>query len=195
MPSLPIKEVESLKILGFYFDKKLTWNTMISQLSTRCRQRMGALFRMREYLGPNGLAVAFRSFVRPVCEYGGVAFMGASATHLSKFDKMQKLAERISGRVFPTLQSRRAASAIGLLCKLLDFCGRGPLQLFCPNFVNPATHSYSLRSVNTDSLLLSSTIQFNLLDLFRRSFFGVIIDICMGCYLDRGVMIKGGQLL
>ena len=46
------------------------------------------------------------------------------------------------------LQSHRAASAIGLLCKLLDFRGRGPLQLFCLNFVNPATHSYSLRSVN-----------------------------------------------
>ena len=86
MPSLPIKEVESLKILGFYFDKKLTWNTMISQLSTRCRQCMGALYRVREYLGTNGLAVAFRSFVRPVCD---VAFMGASVTHLSKFDKVQ----------------------------------------------------------------------------------------------------------
>ena len=42
-------EVESLKILGFHFDSKLTWNTMISQLSTRCRQRMGALYREREY--------------------------------------------------------------------------------------------------------------------------------------------------
>ena len=65
------------------------------------------------------------------------------------------------GRVFPTLQSRRAASDIGLLCKLLDFHGHGPLQLFRPNVVHPAIHSYSLRSVNTDSLLLSSTIQFN----------------------------------
>ena len=54
---------------------------------------------MRNYLGPGGLAIAFRSFVRPVCEYGGVAFMGASATHLSKFDKVQKLAERLSGCV------------------------------------------------------------------------------------------------
>ena len=66
---------------------------------------------------------------------------------------------------------------IRLLCKQLDFRGHGPLQLFCPNFVNPTTHSYSLRSMNTDSLLLSSTIQFNSLDLFRRSFFGAIIDI------------------
>jgi len=67
---------------------------MISQLSTRCRQRIGALYHVREYLGPNSLVVAFRSFVRPVCEYGGIAFVGASATHLSKFNKVQKLAEK-----------------------------------------------------------------------------------------------------
>ena len=64
------------------------------------------------------------TFVRLVCEYGSVAFMGASATHLSKFDKVQKLTERMSGGVFPALQPRRAASAIGLLCKLLDLHGR-----------------------------------------------------------------------
>ena len=61
MASLPIQEVESLKILGFYFDSNLTWNTMISQLSTRFRQCMGALYRVREYLGPRGLTVAFGS--------------------------------------------------------------------------------------------------------------------------------------
>jgi len=56
--------------------------------------------------------------------------MGAAATHLSNFDKVQILAERLSGCVFPALWSRRAASTIGLVCKLLDFCGRGPLQFF-----------------------------------------------------------------
>ena len=39
---------------------------------------------MKEYLGPKSLTVAFRSFIRPVCEFGGVAFMGASVPHLSK---------------------------------------------------------------------------------------------------------------
>ena len=48
-------------------------------------------------------AVAFRSFVRPVCEYGVVAFMDALTTHLSKFDKVKKWAERISGGMFPSL--------------------------------------------------------------------------------------------
>jgi len=105
-----------------------------------------------------------------VCEYGGVAFMGASATHLSKLDRVQKLAERLCGCVFPPLQSHRAASAIELLCKLLNFHGRGPLQLFCPAFDTPATHTYQLRGLTNDSLLFSSSIQFNSLDLFRRSF-------------------------
>ena len=61
MASLPIQEVQSLKILGLHFDSKLTWNTMISQLSTCCHQRMGALYCVRKYLGPRGLTVAFRS--------------------------------------------------------------------------------------------------------------------------------------
>jgi len=124
MASLPIEEVKSLKILGFHFDRRLTWDTMIHQLSTCCRQQMEASYRLRDYLSPKGLAVAFRSFVRPFCEYDGVSFIGASATH---FDKEQKLAERLSGCVFPALKSSRAASAIRLLCELLNSHGGGQL--------------------------------------------------------------------
>ena len=62
------------------------------------------------FLDPKGFAVAYRAFVRAVCKYGGVGLMGALATHLSKFYKVQKLAESC---VFG------ATSAIGLLCKLL----------------------------------------------------------------------------
>ena len=60
--------------------------------------------------------------------------MGASATHLLKFDTMQKLAERMNGDVFPAHQSHCAVSAVEILCKLLNFCGCGPLQPFCSNF-------------------------------------------------------------
>jgi len=114
-------------------------------------------------------------FVRPVCEYGGVAFMGALTTLLSRFDKVQKLAERLNGCVFPALQSCHATSTIGPLCKLLH--GHWQLQHFFLTFVSPVTHTYSLRSLTNDLLLLSSSIQFNSLDLFRRSFIGAIPDI------------------
>jgi len=85
------------------------------------------------------------------------AFMGALATHLSSLDRVQKLAGILCGCVFPALQSHCATSTTGFLCKLLDFLGCGPLQLFCPAFVTPATHTYQLRSLTNDC----SSIQFN----------------------------------
>jgi len=61
--------------------------------------------------------------VRHVCEYGSVAIMGALTTHLSKLDTIQKMAEMFCGCEFPSLLSRRKASAMMLLCKLLDSWG------------------------------------------------------------------------
>ena len=55
---------------------------MIENMSTRCQQRMVAQYRVRDFLCPRHLPVAFKSFVRLVCEYGSVAVMGAAATHL-----------------------------------------------------------------------------------------------------------------
>ena len=92
MATLPIEEVDVLKILGVYFDCKLKWGCIIDQLTVHCHQQLGALFRVREYLGQNGLIFAYKSFVRPVCEYSNVIFMGASAVHLHKLDMIQKTA-------------------------------------------------------------------------------------------------------
>ena len=94
------------------------------------RQRLGAVYRIREYLGQSGLTIAFKSFVRPICEYGNIIFMGASATHLHKLDLIQKMAERLYGITFLSQASRCKASSIGLLCKLLDLRCQGPLQNF-----------------------------------------------------------------
>ena len=70
--------------------------------------------------------------MRPVCEYGSVAVMSTTATHLSKLNAVQKMAEKLSECAFPLLYSHREASAVGLLCKLLDLQCRGPLQQFYP---------------------------------------------------------------
>ena len=61
------------------------------------------LYHVREYLDPKDLAIVLGLFVRLGCEYSGVAFISASATDLFKFDKVQKLAERLSDNVFPAL--------------------------------------------------------------------------------------------
>ena len=76
----------------------------------------GCCLSCREYLGQSGLTIAFKSFVRPICEYGNIIFMGASATHLHKLDFIQKMAERLCGTTFLSLASHCKASSIGLLC-------------------------------------------------------------------------------
>ena len=139
MAILPIEEVDVLKILGIHFDRKLTWSYTIDQLTTCCHQRLGALFRVKEYLGQSGLVTAYKSFVRPMCEYDNVIFMSASAVHLHKLDAVQKAAEKLCQTAFQSLSSRHKASAIGLLCKLLDSHCRQPLQIFSPTLIS-VTH-------------------------------------------------------
>ena len=119
MATSPIEEGNVLKVLGIYFNHKLTWNSMIDHLTTRCCQRMGALFCVREYVGKSGLVTTYKSFVRPVCEYGNVIYMGAFAVHLHKLDAVQKAAEKLLDYIsilvislqgqyhWPTLQAAR----------------------------------------------------------------------------------------
>jgi len=99
---------------------------------------MGALYHSKDYLGPKGLAIAFKAFVRPVCEYGNVAIIGASPTHLSKLDKQ---AERLSGSTFPTLHSRRCASAIGYNDTNNDTAVRMQWLQWQPDTMIPTLHS------------------------------------------------------
>ena len=74
----------------------------------------------RSILAQMGLSLAYCEFVHPVAEYGDILLMGASATQLSKLDRMQHFAEQLYSSSFVPLQRCRHAAAIGLLCKLLD---------------------------------------------------------------------------
>ena len=115
-----------------------------------CRHRLGAVFHAREYLG---LTTAFKSFVRPVCEYGNVVCMGASATHLHKLDSIQKLAEKLCGTTFSSLASRRNANSVSLLGKLLDLQCLDPLQSFC-SALTSVHYAYSFCHVGDGNFLL-----------------------------------------
>jgi len=103
-----------------------------------------------------------------VCEYSDVAFMSASTTHLSKLDRVQKLAGRLCGFVFPAL--------VPLL--LLDFSVNFWIfmDVGCCNYFVQLLLLLQLIHINltNDSLLFSSSIQFN---SFRRSFNCAIPDI------------------
>ena len=136
MNGVLIKESKVLSILGFHFDSRLTWDYMIDSTVRCCRQRLGCLRRISEYLGTEDLSLAYRPFVHPVAKYGGIFLLGASATQLSKLDCMQQFAERLCSSSFVLLSRRHHAAALGLLCKLSDGTCREHLQMFCPAFLS-----------------------------------------------------------
>ena len=175
-----IKESKVLSILGFHFDFRLTWGYVTDSTVRRCRQRLECLRRISEYLGTEGLSLAYRAFVRSVAEYGGILLLGAraSATQLSKLDCMQQFAEQLCSSSFVPLSRRRHAASLGLLCKLLDGTCREHLQMFCPAFLSSVSLLWRSQRLNLPRpYLLINPIIATSLDLFHRSFLGCIADI------------------
>ena len=81
MDDIPIVEVETLSVLGFRFDRHLTWAAMIDKMVSRSRQCLGWLRRILDYLDSNTLQLAYKALIRPIMEYGNVAIMDAIVPH------------------------------------------------------------------------------------------------------------------
>ena len=133
-----IPEVSSVRILGFLFDSSLTWQEHIDSALIRGKQCLGQLYRCRSLLGSHGIATAYKSWIRPMLEYGSILYSGAATTHLNRLDSFQARVENMCGITFPPLTNRRNASILGLTCRLLAGEGRGNLQTFCPKFRSPS---------------------------------------------------------
>ena len=170
---------ETLSVLGFHFDRRLTWAAMIDMMVSRSRQRLGCLRRILDYLDSNTLQLAYKAFIRPMMEYGNVAIMGASATQLSRLDTIQNSATKLCHTSFVPLQYRRHAAAVGLLLKLLDDHCRELLQTFCPDFSTShlALRRSSRLATVAQPYQLADIVVYNSLDVFRRSFLGSITTI------------------
>ena len=117
--------------MGVHFDSHLTWDYMIDSTVRRCRQRLGCLRRISQYFGTEGLSLAYRAFVHPVAEYGGILLLEASATQLSKLDRMQQFAEQLCLSSFVPFSWRHHAGALGLYIKNICRC-----------FVQHSCHQY-----------------------------------------------------
>ena len=76
----------------------------------------------------------YRSWIRPILEYGNILYTGAASSHLERLDHLQTRIQRTCCSTFQSLSHRRNAAIIGLICRLLDGEGRGNLQGYCPRF-------------------------------------------------------------
>ena len=96
------------------------------------RSKLGATFRLRHHLDSANLETMYKSFVRSSLEYGNLEYLSAAPSHLARLDKIQASAEKFGGFQGEPLSSRREASLIGFLFKLLDGDGRGELNAYVP---------------------------------------------------------------
>jgi hypothetical protein len=123
-----IVQVDSVKLVGFTLDCKLTWKPMVEAIAKKARIRLGALRRLKRHLDSNDIKTLYTAFVRSTMEYGTMLYMGAAPSTLETLDKIQESAMKIGGFEIESLSSRREATAAAFALKMLDGKCRGVLQ-------------------------------------------------------------------
>jgi len=94
----PIQLEKKAKFLGVVFDDKLTWNTHIKYIVEKCKRRLNLMRAVSGYTwgaSKKSLITIYRTLIRPVLEYGDIAFATASKTSLAKLTSIQTEALRL----------------------------------------------------------------------------------------------------
>ena len=89
------------KFLGITFDAKLNYKTHIENLVSRCRKRLNLLKAIRGKdwgAKPETILYTYRTFIRPVLEYGSILFAYAEDNLLKKIKAVETTAIKIAYR-------------------------------------------------------------------------------------------------
>ena len=167
---IQIPETNSVKVLGFTFDSSFTWQKHIDNVLKRGRQRLGQLYRCRSLFDHQDISLLYKSWIRPMLEYGCILYSGAALSHLNRLDSFQSRIEHMCDFL---------SSILGFTCRLLDGEGRGNLQSFCPTFKkSPTRLSNRLHSFDPASHLRFMNIcNFRTLDCFRHSWRAAVVPL------------------
>lgn len=168
----PVKQVSSLKVVGYTFDSKLSWPEMVDDKAKKARSRVSMLRRLSRFLNNDNLKLMYTSFIRPVMEYGSLLYVSAAPSHLSKLDRVQAAAERLGGFQAEPLSNRRGAAIASYALKMLDGKVKPILRTFTPKVVEMEGSR-----VRVGGLQIQSVTSTNSLDKYKRSLFGSLPKI------------------
>ena len=92
-----LKAVNSVKLLGVIIQNDLKWDSHIADTIKRANQKLYMLRLLKKHNLPcNDLLTIYRSYVRPILEYGAPVWNGALTRHQREsLEKIQKRALRI----------------------------------------------------------------------------------------------------
>ena len=83
-----VSEVNHHTYLGITFSFNLRWNTHVDELCTKANKRLSMMLPLKYKLDQRSLEDMYKSFVRPVIEYGIVVWGGTYDTSLSKLEEI-----------------------------------------------------------------------------------------------------------
>ena len=171
------------KHLGIMLDNRLSWNTHIQSIANRAMKHIDVMKRLRWKLDRNTLEIIYKSYVRPVMEYGCVIWNNCSNENVEILENIQLEAARIvTGAIRNTwhdnlyeetgwekLSDRRKRQNLLLFHKM--FYGTAPtyLQELVPSFVGE-NNPYSTRYANNLSGIDSR------LKLYEKSFLPSVVE-------------------
>ena len=82
-----VSEVNHHTYLGITFSFNLRWNTHVDELCTKANKRLKVMLPLKYKLDQRSLQNMYKSFVRPVMEYGIVVWGRTYDTSLSKLEE------------------------------------------------------------------------------------------------------------
>ena len=149
-----ISQVRTHKHLGITFTSNLSWTGHIDLLIRKSSTMIALLLHLRSnyHFSAAGLVRVYVSFVRPVLEYGSLAWCGLSASSSRRLESIHLKALSIAGCAPSRLQplSTRRSGHLVRFCRLLS-------DDVPPHLLNYCTWS-SVGSVSSRSLRTSQCI-------------------------------------
>ena len=153
--NVPLEMVDSHKHLGLILTPTLSWTKHIDALIAKVNKRLGMLKRYKYRFSRNALEIGYKTFVRPILEYGNIVYDSCLKEESDRIENVQLEAARIvTGGKFRTsseelyeelgwrdLSTRRKISK---LTRFHSFCtGK------CPDYINQILQGFRYDSART----------------------------------------------
>lgn len=121
----PLSQVPVHKHLGVFLSSGLSWSSHVDHLVKSASSMLALLrlFRFSFRFSPRSLLRIYIQYIRPVLEYGSVAWCGLSSSSALRLEALQRKALAISGfppDLLPSLSSRRSAALSRLFSRILS---------------------------------------------------------------------------
>jgi hypothetical protein len=149
-----VKCIENVKLLGIHIDKRLTFNTHISDICKKASRQVNAVMRLSKVLDSDVKETIYASFVRSTFSYCPVVWMFGGQTNIKKLEKLQCRALRFVYNEFDAscddllLMSKNMSISTYLkyaLCTEVYKCMKGLAPDYLCSLFTSQSQSYYMR--------------------------------------------------